>query len=305
GVEAWAPPPPPAPEPAIAAFPPDPQFFKLTPEPVPEPLNFTAPEPEAVEAHAPEPEPAAASAPEPEPVEEAVTPMATAPVAEPAEGLKIIYPPTSATSESEEPSVGGEPEPVLTETMAELYQRQGLRHEALRVYKALSDRSPGDLHLRERVAQLEGDLAQHAANRRAAASLTASSTGGESVGALFQGLLGTSVGDSVKQPARSASSVEAPESARGGAPTRPAQDSLSLSAIFGEDTSPVPPTVAAGESSPGVPAGMSSGGVSFDQFFGDQPGAGDGSAPGRRPSRAGGADEDLDQFQNWLKSLKR
>ncbi|HKV75892.1 MAG TPA: tetratricopeptide repeat protein [Gemmatimonadales bacterium] len=306
GVEQWSPPPAaPAPEPEIAAFPPDPQFFKLTPDPVPESLNFAASEPEPTLAPEPVVEAAVEEAATASSIPETPAPEPVAPPAASAAGLKIIYPPTPAASENEEPSVGGEPEPVLTETMAELYQRQGLRHEALRVYKALSDRAPGDLHLRERVAQLEADLAQHTANRRAATSLTASATGGESVGALFQGLLGTSVGSSATQPARSASSVEAPEPTRGGAPTRPAQDSLSLSAIFGEDSSPVPPTVGAGESSPGVPAGMSSGGVSFDQFFGDQPGAADGSGPGRRPSRAGGTDEDLDQFQNWLKSLKR
>ena len=221
--------------------------------------------------------------------------------------MRIIYPPTpAAATESDEPAVGGEPEPVVTETMAELYQRQGLRHEALRVYRLLADRAPGDLHLRERVTQLESDLAQLSANRRAAAAIAASATGGESVGALFQGLLGSPVGASAATPAKSSSSVEPPVPARGGAPTRPAQDSLSLSAIFGEDTSPVPPTVGgAGESASGSPAGLSSGGVSFDQFFGDQAPAAEGGSGGRKATRAGGADEDLDQFQNWLKSLKR
>jgi hypothetical protein len=278
-------------------------FTEPPAEPVPEPLLFTAPqtEPEPLEGEGARKE-AASVPPAPMPLAQEAAP----PPPDPGEGLKIIYPPAAATSsEAEEPSVGNEPEPVLTETMAELYQRQGLRHEALRVYRALSDRAPGDLHLRERVSQLEADLAQFTANRRAANTVTASATGGESVGALFQGLLGTSVGASPQPTAKSASSVEAPEPARGGAPTRPAQDSLSLSAIFGEDSSPVPPTVGGSESSPGVPAGLSNSGVSFDQFFGEQSTPGDGSAPGRRPSRSGGADEDLDQFQNWLKSLKR
>jgi len=233
---------------------------------------------------------------------------ATASVPAPADDLKIIYPPTPAPSaELDEPALGGEPEPVVTETMAELYLRQGLRHEALRVFKLLSDRAPGDLHLRERVGQLESELAAFSSSRRAAAAITAAATGGESVGSFFHGLLGSPVGTSAKAAAPpSPASVEAMEPSRGGAPTRPAQDSLSLSAIFGEDASPVPPTVGNGTETPATtPAGLSNGGVSFDQFFGDQSGSGDSTAPVRRASRAGGADEDLDQFQNWLKSLKR
>ena len=191
--------------------------------------------------------------------------------------------------------------------MAELYLRQGLRHEALRVFKLLSDRAPGDLHLRDRVSQLESDLAAFSSNRRAAPAITATATGGESVGSFFHGLLGSAVGGSGQANAPpSPASVEAMEPSRGGAPTRPAQDSLSLSAIFGEDASPVPPTVGNGsDSATATPSGLSNGGVSFDQFFGDQSGGAETAGAGRRPSRAGGADEDLDQFQNWLKSLKR
>src|SRR5256884_6579889 len=45
-------------------------------------------------------------------------------------------------------------EPVVTETMAELYLRQGHRDEALRVYQALLAQRPGDQRLRARVAGL-------------------------------------------------------------------------------------------------------------------------------------------------------
>ena len=80
-----------------------------------------------------------------------------------------------------------------------------------------------------------------------------------------------------------------------GAPTRPASDSLSLSAIFGEEPartqSPPPPE-------PPQPAATDA--FSFDQFFGK---------PGPEPGPEGGSgkpsDEDLDQFQSWLKGLKR
>src|SRR5581483_7258305 len=46
-------------------------------------------------------------------------------------------------------------EPVLTETMAELYLRQGHREDALRVYRALLGGRPGDARLRAVIEALE------------------------------------------------------------------------------------------------------------------------------------------------------
>src|SRR4029077_10474517 len=45
-------------------------------------------------------------------------------------------------------------EPVLTETMAELYLKQGHQQDALRVYQALLAQRPTDAKLRRRVEQL-------------------------------------------------------------------------------------------------------------------------------------------------------
>src|SRR5216117_1076399 len=45
-------------------------------------------------------------------------------------------------------------EPVLTETMAELYLKQGHQHDALRVYQALLAQRPSDARLRRKVEQL-------------------------------------------------------------------------------------------------------------------------------------------------------
>ena len=78
-----------------------------------------------------------------------------------------------------------------------------------------------------------------------------------------------------------------------GSPTRPAEDHLSLSDVFGDDTSPVPPAVPAAEES-------AASGVSFDAFFGDT--GTPAPASSRSPSRD---DEDLDQFHSWLQNLKR
>src|SRR5207244_4077826 len=53
-------------------------------------------------------------------------------------------------------------EPVLTETMAELYLRQGHQEEALRVYEALLAKRPTDARLRRRVEALAGGGAREA-----------------------------------------------------------------------------------------------------------------------------------------------
>ena len=101
-----------------------------------------------------------------------------------------------------------------------------------------------------------------------------------------------------------------------GSPTRPASDAISLDSVFGEEggRGSVP---ALPEPVPEQPSKLptASGGFSFDDFFGTA--AAPGSSAGRptansRPPRPSGGgrsrspeqEEDLDQFQAWLKSLK-
>ena len=71
-----------------------------------------------------------------------------------------------------------ESKPFVTETMAELYEQQGHRDEALRVYRALLDQRPNDQHLLSRIERLEGkrgptirELLARAAARRPAPQL--------------------------------------------------------------------------------------------------------------------------------------
>ena len=178
----------------------------------------------------------------------------------------------------------GEPALVLTENMAELYARQGHVAEALNVYRTLLARQPNDARLAERVRQLEQQRATGA--RRL--SYVAVDTGGESVESFFRGLA----------DARPAGVEGAVDDDGEGAPTRPARDPLSLSAIFGEEPAAAQPPPKATEpvQRSGAPDAFS-----FDQFFG-------GTAPGAAttgPRQAMPSDEDLDQFQHWLKSLKR
>ena len=66
--------------------------------------------------------------------------------------------PLVATPVITAPDVAAAPvEAFATETMAELYVRQGLRHEAVAVYRRLIEARPGDESLRRRLAALEDD----------------------------------------------------------------------------------------------------------------------------------------------------
>lgn len=175
----------------------------------------------------------------------------------------------------------GDPTPVVTETMAELYARQGHLAEALNVYRVLAGRLPNDARLTRRIRELES--AKAAGSRRM--SYVAVDTGGESVESFFRALA----------EARPAAVGSEREDAGRAAPTRPTNDPLSLSAIFGEESA----TATAPAGNPPAPPGPGS--FSFDQFFGGNP-----SSPSvTGPRQAMPSDEDLDQFQNWLKSLKR
>jgi hypothetical protein len=206
--------------------------------------------------------------------------------------------------------------------MAEVFLSQGHRGEALEIYRALLQSTPGDTRLSEKVNALETELEGVAAvgvgegGEPAAASETgdeptvesgsgyaASATGGQTVKALFRGLLAAkpvapAPPEAIQAPTPPAGDLAGSGSDLVGEPTRPAQDPLSLSSIFGEDTSPVPPAVGGGAAKAETDEGFS-----FDSFFGDEGGSGS-----RRPtdSRPKGREdeEDLDRFQSWLQGLK-
>jgi hypothetical protein len=294
-------------EAAAAAPPADLPLIEPEPETTPEPVaEAGAVEPPLPEPAVAEAEPAQESEPQVEPVAEPVAEASARGSAE----LKLIFPDDAARPEPhrvrritqadlaqpDEPAEApvGEPEPIMTETMAELYARQGHTAEALKVYRALSAQAPGDARLRERIRELEARSASVA--RRHA--YMAADTGGESVESFFRSLADARPG-SGPAPA----GFEAPHAGgedNGGAPTRPARDPLSLSAIFGEEPQAAAARKAEPAPAPAPPPGPDA--FSFDQFFGAPPSPG----PSAGPSRPSGAsDEDLDQFQNWLKSLKR
>ena len=198
----------------------------------------------------------------------------------------------------------GEPELVVTETMAEVFLRQGHLMEAITVYRELVRRSPGGEQLAGRLAELEARQAAAAAPP-ARPAYAARDTGGQSVAAFFQALLQTQP-DNVppRWPARPETAAAQPESVPDEASaTRPAGEPLSLGSVFGEEPPPVAPAV--GRASGETPAPGPSAPASFDDFFGAPSKSGAPTPPpatGRLHARSG---DDLDQFHAWLQGLKR
>jgi len=212
----------------------------------------------------------------------------------------------------EEEAAEAESEPVLvvTESMAELYAAQGHQTEALGVYRILYDRNPANERLRQRIVDLEGALAAQVA-ADAAPSYAASVTGGRAVAAFLGGLLQSRPAPvtlpeppaaAVPEVVQEAREERGEEAVASGEPTRPADDRLSLGAVFGEDSSPVPPASATAGARTGGP-----GGFSFDDFFGkaDSAPTGRSSTGSQRAARGADEGDDLDQFHVWLQSLKR
>lgn len=225
-------------------------------------------------------------------------------IAEPPEAL---FQPVGAHVEEPEPEPESEPadlparepELVVTETMAEIFLRQGHRELALAVYTQLSLRDPDNRRLAEVAAALSEELAPPAPPpppEAPAPRYAAAETGGRSVESLFGALLSASrpaVATAIHPPA-----FETPRPTAG-EPTRPAQEPLSLGAVFGDDAAP------AGPASPPAPAGSE---PSFEEFFapGSSADAELPRPPGHDPATAASpVPEDLEQFNAWLRGLKR
>ena len=268
-------------------------------------------EPEAEPEPQSEPQPAAQLAPELEPEPAPVAEMEPEPVpamrAEPDEAPEPVPAMRVEDEEPEPAGVAAEPELMVTETMAEIFLRQGHRELALAVYSQLVQREPDNERVAGAAARLRAELAPTAsapvpgaadAGAEPRQRFDAATTGGRSVGDLFGGLLRAerpSVAPAIHPPA-----FEAPRRPSG-EPTRPAPESLSLSAVFGEDAVPAGP--AGGPPEPG------SAEPSFEQFF--TPAEGSTAEvqlpkpPDDQAVMSSLAPEDLEQFNAWLRGLKR
>jgi hypothetical protein len=224
---------------------------------------------------------------------------------EPAAAERDIREPVAAIPEH---PVEPQPDLVVTETMAEVYLRQGHVSEALEVYRELGRRSPSDIGVQHRIIELEE---REVAMRPVRRAFAARETGGQSVAAFVQSVLAARpapvAGTRWSQSSGGASDGGLAEgrgtqgaadaSSDSGAPTRPAGDPLSLGSVFGEE----PPAA-----SPAMPenAPKQAPGVSFDEFFGG-PRSPDSVPTRQNPAPGGKRDDDLDQFHNWLQGLKR
>ena len=134
-------------------------------------------------------------------------------------------------------------------------------------------------------------------------SYAASATGGQTVKAMLRGLLAAkpvapAPPEAIPAATPAAGNLAGSGPEMVGEPTRPAQDPLSLSSIFGEDSSPVPPALGGG-----VAKAETDEGFSFDSFFGDEVGS-DSKRPSDSRPKGREDEEDLDQFQSWLQDLK-
>jgi hypothetical protein len=201
-------------------------------------------------------------------------------------------------SESHDEVESDEPDLVVTESMAELFLKQGHAADALRIYRELLARRPEDDRLAARVASLAASAPAHSDTLPAYA---ASSSGGTSVRELMRSVLGSRPNGLERgRPAVPEAVAAGPDAP--GTPTRPAADHLTLSAIFGEDASPMPPMSRKPRMAGAPPAEQ--GGVSFDEFYGGPPSQGNAPRSAGSPEGAPGED-DLDQFHDWLQNLKR
>lgn len=258
----------------------------VEPAPVVEPVEFTdTMELEAVGGYEP---PAAELAPDwlDEPAVESVEEPTVAEYAsfvDPAlDSEPADAPPEPAPEPVIEPMTA--PALIVTESMAELFLKQGHRELALAVYRQLLGRTPDADHLRGAIARLEQELAAPAAPAPSRRLYAASDTGGRSIERRLQAVLHA-------PPPSSASTVLPPAIESGAEPTRASGDALSLAAVFGDEPGAQPrrePDPAPGADEP-----------SYDEFFGAGP-----SEPAAAPAPHGEG-EDLRQFNEWLKGLKR
>jgi|GEM_PF-5933253 len=204
----------------------------------------------------------------------------------------------------EGPGVGetGE-EPLLTETMAEVYARQGLMNEARGVYEALLAARPGDARLRGRLAELEEpspaetDVVTARAfllgilHRVPGPVIETGSDGGQ--GPTDAGVAAVPVEPTPLETAFGAGTEEEPA----GDPARPAANDVSLASLFGSPPASLDQseTGSAGES-------VEDDAGSLDELFPTEGSASDASGD-LSDSPDTGTEED-DDFRNWLQSLK-
>jgi tetratricopeptide (TPR) repeat protein len=186
--------------------------------------------------------------------------------------LQMVSPETPAEAPAEAPG-----EPLLTETVGDLYLKQGFRSEAAEVYRRLLAQRPDDAGLRAKLAQVETPP-----------RLSAQALGVESVGVWL------------RRVARASLSARAPEVL----PEPPAEGPTPMESAFStpEPEPPPPPPAAAPDPAPAPPLTPKLG-ATFDEFFSGAPEL-ESARPQPAESQAP-SDHDLSAFNAWLHGLKR
>ncbi len=182
----------------------------------------------------------------------------------------VAEPPAADRAEPTPPPADGEltdePALVVTETMAEVFLRQGHRELALAVYTQLASRDRENPRIRAAIERLEAEMGSPPSPGLPV--YAAVLTGGQSVRGYFEQLLAT------RRP--------------GAAPTG---NELSLGSVFGEERAVAP---APAEPDP-----------SFDEFFADGSEAAPPLPAADRPAAAETGADDLEGFTDWLRGLRR
>lgn len=175
-----------------------------------------------------------------------------------------------------ERSEAEEPEPVVTETMARLYAKQGHYREAQAIYEELLAKNPEDARLQAGLDEVKqhAQAAPAAAPSQKQARYSVAVTGGKSIRTFFAELAGTAAAPA-DVPAQSP-------------PTPPAQAS----------SAPSP------EAGSAQPPSSSKSGFSFDEFFGAKGGAAPAVQPPQPGPKAEREEGDDDDFRDWLQRLK-
>lgn len=245
--------------------------------------------------------------------EEPALPVAQAPFAPAPMGLTPGYDASSPPSPAQ-PAM-----PFVTETLAELYLKQGFRDEALAIYRQLAERTPGDESLQQRIQSIEQSQEQPVAQsaeapaenrassqsvrtffsrlaRRGAASPPAPTEGPKTTPDVPFAAAASALANlfaASKPPASdegAASTLANAFTDPAGRPSRAADRELSLDHLFRD----VPP------------GGQASGGVSLDEFYANpdaQPGSP--TEPGEAGESRESGGTDIRQFTAWLEGLRK
>jgi tetratricopeptide (TPR) repeat protein len=218
-----------------------------------------------------------------------------------AKQVQMVSPPPP-----EEPAAAAEP--MVTETMGDLYLKQGFRSEAADVYRRLLSQRPDDPSLASKLRSLEGPPPD----------LSAAAQGAESVGAWLRRVAASRIGSPLAGDAPETlhptpdtlspleAAFAAPPGEAPGEPAHPAREAFSLDQIFGSAPEAPSSSVGAPSAGPSPTTAPPPPGASFDEFFGTPPEHGSvRPATGAPDQPAPAGEEDISAFSAWLQGLKK